>query len=137
MQMSRRTVQQEIIYSTVKSMTGHPSSDEVFTAVRSRYPSIGRATVYRVLKKLSENGELKKVTLPNTADRFDTRTDDHLHFRCTKCGKVYDVELDDASLIMRDINAIADIKDKTVNGNIVNRINFSFEGICSDCQKEQ
>ena len=31
--MSRNTIQQDIILSTVKDMTDHPSSDEVFAAV--------------------------------------------------------------------------------------------------------
>ena len=87
--MSRNTVQQEIICEIVKSMCTHPSPDEVYKEVHDLHPSISRATVYRVLNKLADKGELLKVHMPNTADRFDFRTDDHIHMRCRCCNKVF------------------------------------------------
>ena len=55
----------------------------MFEDVRRRYPNIGRATVYRVLNRLADRGEIRKVSIPNTADRFDFRVDDHVHLHCT------------------------------------------------------
>ena len=64
-------------------MRTHPSPDEVYKEVHNLHPSISRATVYRVLNKLADKGELLKVHMPNTADRFDFRTDNHIHMFCT------------------------------------------------------
>ena len=136
--MSRNTIQQDIILSTVKDMTDHPSSDEVFAAVHEKYPSIGRSTVYRVLKKLSDKGCIKKVTIPNTADRFDCRTDVHLHLRCIKCNRVFDIDTDDSEAIMEKVESLSDIKNiSDIKGFKIDKVNFSFEGVCSRCQKNE
>lgn len=135
--MSRNTIQQDIILTTVKNMTDHPSSEDVFAAIRKDYPSIGRSTVYRVLKKLSQKGDIKKITLPGTSDRFDCRTDEHLHFRCIKCNKVFDIDIDDFKTMMKKVENLCDIENISyIKGFEIHKVNFSFEGICSRCQQD-
>lgn len=133
MQMSRNTVQQDIICNTVKGMDTHPSPDEVYEKVRKDFPTIGRATVYRVLNKLAQKGEIKKVVLPNTADRFDFRTDEHIHIRCKYCNKVFDVDFHDDAELKRCIDIMSDYHKAELNGFEVTGVNISFEGICRDC----
>lgn len=132
--MSRNTIQQDIIFSTVKKMTNHPSSDEVFKAVHEEYPSIGRATVYRVLNKLADNGKIKKVNLPDTASRFDFRTDNHVHFRCVKCNKVFDIDFKQSEEVQKALEQLEKagnelrFKEFKIQGS-----DFSFQGLCKDC----
>ena len=135
--MSRNTIQQDIIFSTVKKMTNHPSSDEVFKAVHEEYPSIGRATVYRVLNKLADNGKIKKVNLPDTASRFDFRTDNHIHLRCVKCGKIFDIDFQQSEEMGKALeqlekagNELRFKKFKIIGSD------FSFQGLCKDCSDE-
>lgn len=133
--MSRNTIQQEIICNITKKMSTHPSPDEVYKEVHNAYPSISRATVYRVLNKLAEKGELLKVSMPHTAGRFDYRTDDHIHFYCTKCGRVFDA----------DIENIAQMKQmhESINSNVlmhekgfeISQVTISLEGICPYCKE--
>ena len=95
---------------------------EVFRA----YPSISRATVYRNLKKLSEEGAISHVRLPDGADRFDSMTQKHYHIRCTECGRVFDV----------DMPYFSGLEDKIADkhGFDVNWHDNTFVGLCPDCK---
>lgn len=133
--MSRNTIQQDIIGNTVKALTTHPSPDEVYEALHERYPTIGRATVYRVLNRLADKGEIKKVNLPHTANRFDFRTDDHVHMHCTRCNRVFDVELEDIDALINRLDQILASDNKTeLDGFEITGADLSFEGICKDCR---
>ena len=135
--MARNTVQQNIICDTVKSMTTHPSPDEVYNEIHKTYPSIGRATVYRVLNKLAEKGEIKKVTIPDAADRFDFRTDDHIHMRCRCCNKVFDAEFNGSKELLDQINHVLSNNDSEAEGFFSEGAHISFYGICKECQATQ
>ena len=134
--MSRNTIQQEIICGIVKNMRTHPSPDEVYKEVHDSHPTISRATVYRVLNKLADKGELLKISMPNTADRFDFRTDDHIHFYCTKCGKVFDADIENYTEGLREMNDhINKSRSLQKMGFEIFKINISLEGICHDCKQ--
>lgn len=136
--MARNTIQQQIICDTVKSMTTHPSPDEVYNIIHLKYPSIGRATVYRVLNKLSEKGEIRKVSIPGTADRFDFRTEEHMHMICKSCGKVFDADFEGSGELLENINRL--LRDGAASdymGFESEGANISFYGICAECQSKQ
>lgn len=136
--MARNTVQQNIIFETVKNMTTHPSPDEVYNEVHSKYPTIGRATVYRVLNKLADKGEIKKVSIPDAADRFDFRTDDHIHIRCRCCNRVFDADFNGSNKLLDQINQIlSGDNDNQFEGFKSEGAHISFYGICKDCQDKQ
>ena len=134
--MSRNTIQQEIICGIVKNMRTHPSPDEVYKEVHDAHPSISRATVYRVLNKLADKGELLKVNMPNTADRFDFRTDDHIHFYCSTCGKVFDADIESSSELLSSLNSrVHSSEVMKLNGFEISKVNISLEGTCPTCKE--
>jgi len=83
--------------------------DQVYEEVRRRYPEIGRATVYRNLLQLSEEGKIRSVTLPASPMRYEERTLTHYHFRCKKCDDIIDIDadfvIDDDALISENPDA--------------------------------
>lgn len=115
-------------------MKTHPSPDEVYNEVHKSHPSIGRATVYRVLNKLADKGEIKKVSIPGAADRFDFRTDDHIHMRCRCCNKVFDAEFDDSHKLLDQIKRMLSVNNDDLDGFESEGAHISFYGICKDCQ---
>ncbi len=94
MQLKRNTLQKSIVLKTVHDMKCHASADEVYDVIKKIYPNISRATVYRNLNELTKNNEIKKIEVPEGADRFDHRCFDHYHIRCIKCGKIFDIEME-------------------------------------------
>lgn len=134
--MSRNTIQQEIICGIVKNMHTHPSPDEVYREVHDKHPSISRATVYRVLNKLADRGDLLKVNMPNTADRFDFRTEEHIHFYCSTCGNVFDADIEDCTELLSSLSRrVHSSEIMKINGFEISKINISLEGTCPKCKE--
>lgn len=126
---TRNTVQRQIVLQTVLQMHDHPTADNVYAAVAAEHPSISKATVYRNLSQLASQGEIRRVPVPNGADRFDFNTNEHYHVRCVKCGEVFDVHMPHVS------NLIEQVED--ASGVEVQRYDILFEGICQHCRAQE
>jgi len=87
----RFTEQRAAVYRFLHATDGHPTADEVFTAVRGQIADISLATVYKALETLVSCGLAKKLPYGDDSARYDARMDDHFHARCLACGKVRDV----------------------------------------------
>lgn len=87
----RYTPQRAAVYRTLAASTRHPTADEIFTAVREEMPDISLATVYKALEAFVGAGLARKLSLGDGPARYDGRTDDHDHFRCLRCGRLFDV----------------------------------------------
>lgn len=72
----------------------HPTIDELLEEIRSEYPSISLATVYKNLNTLIEQGIVIEINSGKKA-RFDIYEKPHFHCICEKCGHVMDVGMDD------------------------------------------
>lgn len=56
-------------------------------------PTLGMATLYRVVRELEEEGWLKAVNLPGDTVRYERADKDHHHhFQCRACRGVYEIE---------------------------------------------
>lgn len=88
----RKTKQHSIILSVVRGMD-HPTADEVYARLRQSAPFIGRATVYRNLSRMTQEGLLKRVDLPDSATRYDCTVKPHSHFVCRNCGAIIDLDV--------------------------------------------
>ena len=120
----RQTKQKAIIYERLKSLD-HPTATEVYTSMQEDYPSISRATVFRVLGGLASKGKALEIRVAGTDVRYDFNVEKHCHAHCTDCGKVADVfiksdnGLDKGATVMNDF---------FVEGYVV-----EFFGKCRDC----
>ncbi|MCI7126632.1 MAG: transcriptional repressor [Agathobaculum sp.] len=123
---TRNTVQRQIVLQAVLRMHDHPTADRVYEAVVAEHPSISKATVYRNLNQLASQGEIRRVSMPNGADRFDFRKDEHFHVRCSVCGAVYDVHMPQLDDLIERID--------DAEGVEVQRYDILFEGVCAQCR---
>ena len=127
MSAERQTIQKQIVYNALCRLANHPTADEIFEEIHHEFPGISRATVYRVLNKLSENGIIAKVRVNNGADHFDHQVFPHYHIRCTKCGRVSDLD-------MRPFVKIDLISKKSGDFKITG-YTLQIDGICPKCQQ--
>lgn len=114
---------------TVLDMHEHPTADDVYVAVAEDHPSISKATVYRNLNQLVSQGEIRRVPVPNGADRFDFNTKEHFHVRCSCCGGVFDVYMPHIENLIDQIEDSSDVAIK--------RYDILFEGICPTCRDKE
>ena len=124
--MSRGSKQRDTILRVVMSSKDHPRADWVYDQVRQEIPNISMGTVYRNLRSLAKSGEIRQLELANGTSRFDGNTDSHYHFRCEKCGHIFDLdEPVDRSISER-------VAKNT--GFKVHRQRMELIGLCNACQ---
>lgn len=117
------TKQKEAILAAVCTTRTHPTADEIYDKVRANFPRISLGTVYRNLNIFSAKGDIKKILVPGSRDRFDYRIDKHDHLICDQCGNIFDVNV--------EINI--NLKD---TGIVVNEYNLILYGICEKCSEK-
>lgn len=124
----RTTVQKELVLRAVRELGNHATAEEIYEHVSSEYPSVSKATVYRNLNVLSEEGLICRVEIPGEADHFDHVCDSHYHILCVKCGRVFDVDMD----------VIPDLTERIRNSGGFQILSGEviFRGICPECGKE-
>lgn len=126
--IKRNTVQRTLVLETVQRLRSHPTADEIYAEISKICPSISRATVYRNLQQLCEQGVITRREIPGSPDRYDHVTTNHYHARCLICGKVIDVDMDYLSELPA---AVKDAHGFKLTGHSV-----VFDGVCAECQKE-
>ena len=90
--MERHTRQRAAIREAIVAAARPLLPQEVLQAAQQQVPGLGIATVYRNLKGLVEEGELRAVHLPGENPRFEaTGHAHHHHFQCRQCQRVFDV----------------------------------------------
>jgi len=117
------TIQRMAILEYLEGTTRHPTAEEVYAAVRARFPSISRATVYNTLDKLTSVGAILRLCLDPAAARYDADTCTHGHFRCRICGTVYDVDLTAPFAVEAEID-----------GHRIEAVRVHAYGVCAACR---
>ena len=102
--------------------SGHLTADQVLERASAELPEIARATVYNTLNELARAGILRRLD-GHAPVLFDGNPDrEHHHFRCTGCGRLFDVE--PSGLGRLEVGAA---------GFEVERTQITFEGRCAEC----
>ncbi|MCM1108653.1 MAG: transcriptional repressor [Clostridium sp.] len=118
----RPSVHRIAVLEYVANRHTHPTADEVFTALIADFPTVSRTTVYNSLHTLVEAGLLKELEIESNSTRYDlARQLPHSHFRCTRCGVIFDMALP------------AGLNDIVQAGFIVQATELYFSGICPEC----
>jgi Fe2+ or Zn2+ uptake regulation protein/O6-methylguanine-DNA--protein-cysteine methyltransferase len=118
----RSTPQRRAILAAFRGApTEHLSAEEVLARASSAVPDIGRGTVYATLAELAELGLLASVGSSDPV-RYETNLAAHDHFHCRLCMRLFDVELEGASL-----------RRRRLEGFTIERVAVRAEGICSPC----
>ena len=88
----RFSYQREIIKGIVSSTKSHPTADWIYAQAKATLPNISLGTVYRNLKRLTEEGFIRTIYDGSIA-RYDWNRNPHDHIKCTICGKMVDIQI--------------------------------------------
>ena len=121
----RLTKQRQIILESLRSVTSHPTADEVYEMIRKRMPNISLGTVYRNLEILSDKGVIQKLDVGGSKKRFDGKVETHSHLRCTECGRVDDVDFQADHSLEEKVAALTEYK--------IIKHSLQFIGVCPAC----
>jgi len=114
-----------ILEFLIQSMI-HPTADDIYKALETKFPNMSVATVYNNLRVFREAGLVKELTYGDSSSRFDFVTNDHYHIICDSCGKIVDFHypgLDEVEQLASHITGFQ------VNGH-----RMEVHGTCPTCK---
>ena len=117
------TKQRKLILEIIQSSHRHLTAEEIFIKAKEKMQHIAMGTVYRNINLMVEDGIIERISIPNSADRFDKNPDDHDHAVCVNCGNVIDVK----------INGLKDFIENSLGKPIISyELNLKLN--CDDCE---
>lgn len=118
------------ILACLRESKAHPSAEALFQTLQHTNSDISLATVYRNLALFRQQGLVVSLGTVNGIERFDGRVDPHIHFSCSCCGCVEDVD----SLSSLDSTSFSAQEQL---GCRVDGIQLMLTGVCKNCLKKE
>ena len=122
----RMTYKKKVILDLLRSFDTHPTAEWIYQQARQEIPGLSLGTVYRNLNLLRDNGEILELNYGSNQSHYDGRPENHYHFMCRECGRVFDVEMGLMKTIETKVKSQTDFK---VEGH-----RLEFYGLCAECQ---
>ena len=92
MTAERNTRQRRTIREVVERAGRPLSTDEILASAQASIPSLGKATVYRSIRALLDEGWLTAVDVPGRSALYERAgKEHHHHFQCSHCNRVYEL----------------------------------------------
>lgn len=104
----------------------HPTVEEIHRNLSKEITTLSKTTVYNTLKLFMDKGIVTELTLEGTESRYDINTKPHAHFKCLKCGGIYDLNVD-----------FPIFDSKEIEGHRIKEYQIYFKGICKKCLEEE
>ena len=124
----RLTPQRVELVRLIAVSEGHPSAAQLYAKIKSQFPTMSHATVYKTLALLKEMNQVLEIDLRDDSHYDGNRPQPHPHLICMKCNKIVDGEM---SLDLESIKKL-----EKVSGYTILRPQVSLYGLCPDCKKE-
>ena len=128
--IQRNTIQRSLILEAVNKLKCHATAEEVYQELHGTHPNISKATVYRNLSQLAEAGEIRNLEIPGEAERYDHITTPHNHLKCTKCSRIFDIDIKMDKKTIEKIQSQAEEQNEfEITGHYI-----IFKGLCPNCK---
>ena len=129
-QVQKHFRKRDAILDCLRQSKAHPSAEMLFTQLKVQIPDLAMGTVYRNLTLFKQQGMVSSVATVNGVERFDGNTDPHVHFICTGCDAV--IDLDEMQVPDTLRQAATDCCGGQVDG-----CQLSFSGLCRACKNDE
>ena len=129
-----QTRQQEAVSSLFQAdPTLCLTAEEIYLRLLSSGMEVGKTTVYRAVTRLCEDGKLRRYAPHESGEaacyEWNRCEENHLHIRCTLCGKLAHLNCGEVSDFCRHI--VSHHGFELLEGQTV------LYGRCESCRKEQ
>ncbi|MBQ9631013.1 MAG: transcriptional repressor [Treponema sp.] len=124
----RPSVQRVAVYSFLCEHPEHPTVETLYASLSPQYPTLSKTTIYNTLKLFESKHLVRTLKIEDDKLRFDADTQPHLHFKCEKCGKLFDVyDNNDLPAFILKCN------DLIPEGFTMSKMQVNLWGTCRDC----
>jgi Fur family peroxide stress response transcriptional regulator len=120
------TPQRLAIVEILAKSEDHPSVEEIYDKIKTDFPTMSLATVYRNILLIKSLGEVLELGFPDGSNRYDGKKPfPHPHVVCIKCKKIVDPDLDSLDEMKKEV--ASETRFKILNHRL------DFFGICDNC----
>jgi Fe2+ or Zn2+ uptake regulation protein len=106
------------------------SLGDLHARVCERLPSTAYSTIFRLVRRLEQEGRVTRVDWRERGSRFEwAARPHHHHIVCSDCGHTLDLDDDDLGF------SATRIRSRT--GFRVDHHSIELEGTCADCQSDR
>ena len=122
------TPQRVAVLEEILIFKGHRLSEDIYMAIKHNEVNVSRATVYRTLDILVQNGFARKMNLGDGGAKYESKIDSphHDHLICNECDDIIEFVNDDIERIQNEIAQKFQFK-------LQKHIHQLF-GLCKKCQ---
>ena len=125
----RLTPQRVELVRLIAASEGHPSATQLYETIKTRFPTMSQATVYKTLTLLKEMNQVFEIDLRDDSHYDGNRPDPHTHLVCIRCKKIVDGEFD------IDQESIEKIEE--TSGYKIIWPQIVFFGLCAECKQNE
>ena len=109
------------VLQVLSSARVHLTAEEIL----SHLDGVGRATVYRALDRLCEQGIIERLSLESGTSVYEYVREPHMHFKCRMCGSLYDIPADFTASLEQI---------KTLCDHSIEKTDVIAYGVCKSCR---
>ncbi|MCR4735173.1 MAG: transcriptional repressor [Treponema sp.] len=124
----RPSIQRIAVYAFLYENRIHPDVETVYNKLNPIYPTLSKTTVYNTLKLFEEKHIVQSIKIEDDRLRFDAEMKKHIHFKCCRCGQIYDIFLDDKAEKNLD-----ELSNSLPKGFSTDKLQTNIWGICEKC----
>jgi Fur family peroxide stress response transcriptional regulator len=124
----RLTPQRIELVRMIAVSEGHPSAAQLYAKIKSQFPTMSHATVYKTLALLKEMNQVLEIDLRDDSHYDGNRPQPHPHLICMKCNQIVDGE------VFIEQETIKKLEQ--ASGYQILRPHVTLYGLCPDCRKE-
>ncbi len=104
----------------------HPTVNDIYQELVTEIPTLSKTTVYNTLNLFVDNNILDVILIEENEARYDWSMKTHGHFKCIRCGDLYDISV--------DINTEA---IENAYGFHTKEQHIYIKGVCKNCAKTE
>lgn len=104
----------------------HPTADDIYKNLLPQIPTLSKTSIYNTMELFANNGVVKILSFDGKEAHYDVNTELHGHFKCRRCGIIYDFN------VPFDIPIPNELKEFDVK-----EVDINFYGICHKCNKQR
>lgn len=113
------------IFQYLVENKNHPTVDMIYKALCPEIPTLSKTTVYNTLNLFIEKNIVNMIVIEENETRYDSIMGVHGHFKCEKCGNIYDINVNDKILADTELDSF-EVKEQ----------HYYFKGICKNCSNK-
>ena len=101
----------------------HPSVEKIYNDISSEIPTLSKTTVYNTLNLFFQKHIVSVLTIDENESRYDYNLKNHVHFKCSKCGSIEDLFIENPLF-----------KNNMIEGNKIDECHIYLKGTCKNCK---